>query len=52
MYSANKNKPNFMDEYSVWYPPINSDSDSGKSKGVRFASANAQMRKIRNPNGW
>ena len=28
-----------MDEYSVWNPATSSVSASGRSKGVRFASA-------------
>ena len=48
MYSPNKYNPSFIEEYSVWKPPINSDSDSGKSKGVLLASAKAQIKNIKN----
>ena len=47
VYSENKYKPSFMELYSVWYPPTNSDSHSGKSKGARLSSARAQMKKIK-----
>ena len=32
--------PNFIAEYSVWNPPTSSCSDSGRSNGSRFVSAN------------
>src|SRR5690606_806568 len=51
IYSANRKNPNFMDEYSEWYPPINSFSASGKSNGVRLVSAKAQTKKMMNPTG-
>src|SRR5688572_21730482 len=38
MYSDMKNMANFIDEYSVWYPPTSSASASGKSKGSRLVS--------------
>src|SRR5665213_3570047 len=38
MYSARKNRANFSDVYSVWKPPTNSPSASGRSKGARFVS--------------
>src|SRR4051794_14508553 len=41
-YSPKKNKANFIDEYSVWYPPTSSVSDSGRSNGRRFVSANIE----------
>ncbi len=34
-----KNMANFMPEYSMWKPAINSDSASSRSKGVCSASA-------------
>src|SRR3954447_18758843 len=37
-YSARKNSANFNDEYSVWNPPTNSDSASGRSNGARLVS--------------
>ena len=43
-YSENKNKPSFMELYSVWYPPMSSDSHSGRSKGALFVSAREQMK--------
>src|SRR5437764_8767683 len=45
-YSPMKNMANFMDEYSVWNPAINSDSASGRSNGARFVSATIAMRYI------
>ena len=39
MYSAKKNKANFIPEYSVWNPAVNSDSASDKSNGARLVSA-------------
>jgi DNA-binding NtrC family response regulator len=51
MYSAKRNKPNFIELNSVWYPPTNSDSLSGKSKGARLHSAKAQTKKIKKPTG-
>lgn len=47
-YSAMKNMLNFIDEYSVWYPVISSDSASGRSKGRRFVSAKAETTKRKN----
>ncbi len=38
MYSARKNNANFSEEYSVWKPPTNSPSASGRSKGARLVS--------------
>src|SRR6056297_3456250 len=38
-YSPTKNMPNFMPEYSVWNPAVNSCSASGRSKGSRCDSA-------------
>ena len=37
-YSARKNMANFSEEYSVWKPPTNSPSASGRSKGARLVS--------------
>jgi hypothetical protein len=47
-YSPRKKSANFIDEYSVWYPPTNSVSDSGRSKGRRFVSANIDIVKTMN----
>src|SRR5690606_1956080 len=51
MYSENIYNPNFMEEYSVWYPPTSSVSHSGRSKGTRLHSANAQTIKMMKPKG-
>ncbi len=48
MYSAMKNMPNVMDEYSVLKPPTSSDSPSGKSKGCLFVSARLHVKTIKN----
>ncbi len=37
-----------MAEYSVWKPATSSASDIGRSNGVRFVSASAEMKKITN----
>ena len=42
-YSAMKKAANFIDEYSTWKPATSSFSASGKSKGTRLVSANAQI---------
>ena len=42
-YSAKKNKPNDIDEYSVKNPATNVASSSGKSKGNLFVSASADI---------
>ena len=36
IYSAKRKVPNFMELYSVWNPPTNSDSHSAKSNGALF----------------
>jgi hypothetical protein len=41
LYSAKKKKAKGREEYSILYPATNSDSASGRSKGVLFVSANA-----------
>jgi len=46
LYSARKNIAKIMDEYSVLYPATSSASASVKSKGVRFVSANIEIKKI------
>src|SRR5690348_10569291 len=46
-YSAMKNMENFIEEYSVWYPVISSDSASGRSKGRRLVSAKLEIQKKR-----
>ena len=47
-YSAKKNKPNDIDEYSVKKPATNVASSSGKSNGSLFVSANAEIINITN----
>ena len=44
VYSARKNKANFIPLYSVKYPATSSDSASGKSKGARLVSATAEIK--------
>lgn len=44
MYSAIWKRAHLMELYSVWYPPTSSCSASGRSKGVRAASAMLAMR--------
>jgi len=48
LYSAKKNKANPIAEYSTLYPDTNSASASGRSKGCRFVSANAQIKNKKN----
>jgi hypothetical protein len=43
-YSPNENKAKPTAEYSTLYPETNSASASGKSKGCRFVSANAEIK--------
>ena len=43
MYSARKNHANFIEEYSVMYPPTSSPSASGRSNGSRFTSPNIEI---------
>lgn len=43
-YSAKKNKTKITEEYSVLNPETNSDSASGKSKGVLLVSANIEIK--------
>ena len=50
-YSARKKPANFMLLYSVWKPPTSSGSASGRSKGRRLVSANADTRNVINPIG-
>lgn len=45
-YSARKKKTKIMDECSVKKPATSSDSASGRSNGVRFVSARAEIKKI------
>src|SRR5690606_10614634 len=49
IYSENIYRPGFIDEYSVWYPPIISVSHSGTSKVTRLHAANAHTTKIKKP---
>ena len=46
LYSAKKKSANVIDEYSTLNPATSSASASGKSKGVRFVSAIADIKKI------
>lgn len=50
-YSASIKNAKRKPEYSIWKPEINSDSASGKSKGVRFNSATEAIRKTTNATG-
>src|SRR6476646_9559523 len=43
-YSAKNMKAKRKPVYSVWKPPISSDSASGKSKGARLHSASEAMK--------
>ena len=43
-YSARKNRPNAMPEYSTWKPATISDSPSATSNGARFVSATPEMK--------
>lgn len=43
-YSEIKNKAKEAEAYSTLYPETNSDSDSGKSNGVRLDSATAEIK--------
>jgi hypothetical protein len=47
-YSARKNKPNDIEEYSVKKPATNVASSSGRSKGNRLVSAKAEIIKTIN----
>src|SRR5579872_1468239 len=47
-YSPRKNSRNGVDEYSTMWPATSSDSASTRSKGGRFVSASAEMKKITN----
>ena len=47
-YSPKKNQAKPIPEYSTLYPETNSASASGKSKGCRFVSANADTQNIKN----
>jgi hypothetical protein len=51
-YSPKKKSANIIDEYSVLYPPTNSDSASGKSKGVLLVSAKIEKKKRINAGKW
>src|SRR5437773_7820521 len=48
MYSPRKNSRNGVAEYSTAKPATSSDSASTRSNGVRFVSANAEMKKMTN----
>src|SRR5690606_13442140 len=45
-YSAKNKKANLIPPYSVWKPPISSDSASGISKGALLHSASVAMKKM------
>src|ERR1700712_1855819 len=47
-YSAKKKNTKIIPLCSVKNPATNSDSASGRSKGVRLVSANAEMKKMMN----
>ena len=47
-YSAKKKKTKIIPECSVKKPATNSDSASGRSKGVRLVSASAEIKNIMN----
>lgn len=47
-YSAKKKKTKIIPECSVKKPATSSDSASGRSKGVRFVSAKAEIKNIIN----
>jgi hypothetical protein len=51
MYSEKKNIANFIPAYSVKYPATISLSPSGKSNGMRFDSATAEVKKRMNASG-
>ena len=42
-YSAKKKSANFKEEYSVWKPPTNSPSASGRSNGARLVSPTMEI---------
>src|SRR6478672_7857936 len=48
MYSPSMNSRYGVEEYSTMKPATSSDSASGRSKGGRFVSASAEMKKITN----
>lgn len=48
IYSPKKYKANIIAEYSTLYPATNSPSASTRSNGVRFNSANEQIKKTIN----
>ena len=50
-YSERKKIAQRMPEYSVRNPATSSDSASGRSNGLRFVSASAAMRYVRNAIG-
>src|ERR671911_2252150 len=47
-YSPRKKSRNGVDEYSTMWPATSSDSASTRSKGGRFVSASAEMKKMTN----
>src|ERR687894_1058447 len=47
-YSPSMNRRKGVEEYSTMKPATSSDSASGRSKGGRFVSAIAEMKKITN----
>src|SRR5258707_1029320 len=47
-YSPRKNSRNGVEEYSTMWPATSSDSASTRSKGGRFVSAKAEIKKTTN----
>src|SRR5438445_154822 len=47
-YSPRKKSRNGVEEYSTMWPATSSDSASTRSKGGRFVSASAEMKKMMN----
>jgi hypothetical protein len=47
-YSLNRINEKYIELYSVIKPATNSDSDSGKSNGILFNSANIHIRNTTN----
>ena len=46
VYSISKINEKYIELYSVIKPATNSDSDSGKSKGIRLSSAKMHIKLI------
>src|SRR3989304_1670559 len=52
VYSPRKKSANLNPLYSVKYPATSSLSASGRSKGSRLVSANAETTKTKKPKNW